>query len=149
VRNSRLALGLLITLGLWIAVTLLRLSTSAQSGLRARYFSTIDWSGAPARTRLDPEISTLQLSRAWGFRPPDTYSVRWSGYLFVDRAGIYRFRTTSDDGSELYVDGRIVVENGDARGLVARDGRVRLESGPHMVVLLYSQAGGPYQFEWL
>ena len=61
---------------------------------------------------MDPGISTVQLSRAWGYVPPDVFSARWSGYLFVNRAGVYTFALTSDDGSNLYLDGRLVVENG-------------------------------------
>ena len=148
-RTSRLALAFLVALGLWIAIAAPRFTTSARSGLRAQYFPTIDWSGPPSRVLLDPEISTLQLSRSWGFTPPDVFSTRWSGYLFVDRPGAYTMATTSDDGSQVYIDGRLIVENLGTHGARTREGLVRFERGSHAVVLQYSQAGGgSYWFEW-
>jgi hypothetical protein len=133
--------------GLWAAVGLCRIALPA-TGLRAQYFANASWSGPPARVDVDRTISTRQLSRGWRSTPPDAFSVRWSGYLLVGRSGDYTFTLTSDDGSQLYLDGALVVDNGGTHGPIARSGRVRLESGSHAIVLEYVQIGGPYLFEW-
>ena len=88
------------------------------------------------------------MSQRWGFRPPDAFSAQWSGFLYVNRPGLYTFTVRADDGSQLYVDDDpIVVEQGQGPG--ERSGEVRLEQGAHRVLLQYFQSGGAYQFAWL
>ncbi len=41
------------------------------------------------------------------------YGVRWEGYLYIDEAGDYGFGTISDDGSQLWLDGDLIVNNGE------------------------------------
>jgi hypothetical protein len=135
-------------LSLWAAIAIARGEFLLRPGLHAQYFTAPDWSGDPARTSIDTDISTAQLSRGWGFTPPDVFSLQWSGYLFIDRAGTYTFATTSDDGSEVYLDDQLVVANGGTHGSVTRDGHVRLERGSHPLVIKYTQSGGPYRLEW-
>lgn len=36
----------------------------------------------------------------------------WSGYLIVTKPGDYTFYLSSSDGSQLYIDGALVVDNG-------------------------------------
>ncbi len=144
--NRRLAVTLLVAVGLWGALTAAR--DNGSTGLQAQYFTSTDWTGTPAHTGLDREISTRQLSRGWGFVPPDAFSVRWSGYIFVNRSGVHRIATSSDDGSQVFVDGRLVVDNDGTLGLATREASVPLERGSHAIVVQYSQAGGPYELEW-
>ena len=146
VRRVAAALG--VTLAVWTAIAIARSAYVLRPGLRAQYFATVDWTGAPVRTLIDPTISTLQLSRSWGYLPPDTFSAQWSGFLFVPQAGTYTLQTTSDDGSLLYVDGRLVVDNGGLHGARTRTGRVAMARGPHAIVLQYLQAGVAYELEW-
>lgn len=129
-------------------MTIARGAYGLRPGLRAQYFTTMDWTGVPARRLIDPTISTRQLSRSWGFPPPDTFSARWSGFLFVPQSGTYTLATTSADGSLLYVDDRLVVDNGGLHGVVTRTGHVALERGRHAVVLHYLQSGFGYELEW-
>ena len=41
----------------------------------------------------------------------DNFSIRWSGYVKTPAAGGYRFRTVSDDGVRLWVNGVLVIDN--------------------------------------
>jgi hypothetical protein len=118
------------------------------TGLTAQYFFGAQLSGTPAFTTRDSTFSGLQMSRRWGFRPPDAFSAQWSGYLSVNRSGLYTFTLRADDGSQLFVDDQpVVVEQGQGPG--ERAGEIRLEQGAHRVVLQYFQVGGAYQFAWL
>src|SRR5258708_25134189 len=80
----------------------------AGEGLAARYFTNTRWSGYPALTAVDPQISTLQIAARWHDAPPPEFSVRWLGYLTVWRAGTYGFLLSSDNRSRLYIDDRLV-----------------------------------------
>jgi hypothetical protein len=112
-------------------------------GLRARYFPNEDWGGPPILHVVDPEMSTAVLAQ----RTTDflqRFTVEWSGYLVVHHPGVYRFATTSDDGSELAVDDRTVVFNRGIHGLERREGLITLTRGVHPIWMQYLQNGGPY-----
>ena len=136
----------LVAVAVLAAISIARLAFP--TGLTAQYFFGSQFSGAPALTTRDSTFSGLQMSRRWGFRPPEAFSAQWSGSLFVNRAGLYTFTLRADDGSQLYVDDRpIVVERGQGPG--ERTGEIRLEAGAHRVLLQYFQVGGAYHFAWL
>ena len=42
---------------------------------------------------------------------PDDFAVRYTGEFDVARAGSHTFHLTSDDGSRLYIDGQLVIDN--------------------------------------
>ena len=139
----------LLAIALWGVVSLAWAGFNVAHGLHATYFETTDWTGPVVMSGLDARISTGHLTQRWAGTVPPTFSVQWSGYLAVPRAGNYTFATTSDDGSWLYVDGQLVVRNGGRHSAITRTGRIPLSRGPHYVVLRYFQAGGPYAIRWL
>jgi hypothetical protein len=137
-------------LGVWAALTLLSIAVFASHGLTAQYFVGTDWVGPPVRRGVDRSISNTSMSLRWMLTPPPAFSVQWSGYVFIDRPGVYTFATTSDDGSFLHIDGRLVVDNGGEHAALTRDGRIQLDTGPHNVVLQFFQArGSSYSIDWL
>jgi len=148
VPTRRLVAVFLITIGLWIALTVARQTGAIGSGLRSQYFLTTDWTGPAAYAGIDDDISTHRILQGWRYTPPDRFSIRWSGYVFASRAGAYRFAVTSDDGSQLFVDGRLVVDNGGTHGVVRRENTVSLDRGAHAIVVQYFQGGGSYELEW-
>ena len=84
----------------------------------------------------------------WNGRPPQSFSVRWTGYITVGRAGTYEFATTSDDGTRLTINDRRVVSNEGSHSPVTQSGTIQLPAGSHRFVLDYVQYGGPYALEW-
>lgn len=83
----------------------------------------------------------------WGTGGPgtgvgaDNFSVRWEGDWNFS-AGTYRFSTTSDDGSRIYVDGNLVVNHWSDHGATTLTGDVTLTAGTHRVKVEYYEAGG-------
>jgi len=51
-----------------------------------------------------------------GNMPHDQIAGTWTGMLEIMNAGTYQFSTASDDGSHLYIDGTMVVNNGGLHG---------------------------------
>src|SRR5262249_31400959 len=66
------------------------------SGLRAQYFTTTNWTGAPDHSGIVRAIATEEIAKGWKYQLPGAFSIQWSGWLFVDRAGDYTFKVTSD-----------------------------------------------------
>lgn len=72
----------------------------------------------------------------------DQFALRFTGGLRVARSGEYRFFTTSDDGSRLYVDQQLVVNNDRRQGMTEKGGKIRLEPGLHELLVTYFDQGG-------
>lgn len=66
----------------------------------------------------------------------------FAGYISVPDAGEYIFSTISDDGSRLYIDGELVVNNDGDHGMNERSGRVKLTKGDHAFRVTYYQNTG-------
>src|SRR5262245_48779462 len=92
-------------------LTVVYLFDPLPEGLNATFFADANWSAAIARTTVDARLNTEGLYAGWRGEVPRTFSVSWSGALFVARDGTYTFATDSDDGSWVYVDRKLVVDN--------------------------------------
>lgn len=57
--------------------------------------------------------------------------------LRIDEAAPYRFTLTSDDGSKLYIDDQLIVDNDGSHSVRERSGFVRLAKGFHRMRLEY------------
>lgn len=92
-------------------------------GLKGEYFDNPDLKGKPVLTKLDQQINF-----DWGTASPfpgspghgpglhlvgvpaDYFSVRWTGKLAPTESGHYDLTLGSDDGSRLYLDGKLVID---------------------------------------
>jgi hypothetical protein len=110
-------------------------------GVKGQYYSNIQWEGEPAFTRTD---STPYLKEDTGYNLTSTeaYSVKWSGWIMITRTGIYRFVTNSDDGSYLWLNKALMIDNGGPHGLRRVSTEISLEEGIYPIEILYFQIGG-------
>src|SRR5262249_30469680 len=60
----------------------------------------------------------------------------------IEREAVYTFIVTSDDGSRLYIDGKLVVDNDGIHAPQARQGSTRLTKGVHKITVGFMQGGG-------
>jgi len=75
--------------------------------------------------------------------PADRFSARWDSCLTLERAQTAALQLTSDDGSRLFVDGLLVIDNWGLRRLPRTRGTdVLLEAGLHHLRVEYSQLTG-------
>ncbi|MBT6453658.1 MAG: hypothetical protein HOK60_11760 [Planctomycetes bacterium] len=72
----------------------------------------------------------------------DNFGIRFDGEFLVSRAGQYQFSLTSDDGSKLWIDGVLVVDNGGVHGPTTKTGSMTLTSGWHGVDARVFEHGG-------
>jgi PA14 domain len=132
----------------WFILAIARVLIPAGGGLRGQYFRDPRLAGTPSEVVVDPRISTARIYDRWHAQPPAAFSVQWSGYIHAERSGLFTFWTTSDDGSRLYVDGHLVVQNDGAHLPQTATGAIELDEGPHDILLQYIQEGGAYSLEW-
>ncbi len=99
------------------------------AGLQGNYFDNIDFT-APKLTRTD---STINFD--WGNGSPDptigpdTFSVRWTGYVQPRYSTAYTFSTSSDDGVRLWVNNVLVIDNWTDHAETVNTGTITLTAG--------------------
>ena len=69
----------------------------------------------------------------------ENFAIRFRAELEINIPGVYVFELSSDDGSQLYIDGSLVVNNDGVHPVINRRGRVRLGTGIHRVEIHYFQ----------
>jgi uncharacterized repeat protein (TIGR03806 family) len=72
----------------------------------------------------------------------DDFALRFSGKIYIDEAGGYAFYTRSDEGSQLFIDGQLVVDNDGLHTSQQVQGGIDLEVGYHDIVVTYFEATG-------
>ena len=82
----------------------------------------------------------------WGSGGPlgvaDNFVILHAQRFWAPTEGWYNFATTSDDGSWLWVDGQIIVDNSGLHGTQRREGSKYLKPGVHVVVFKMFESGG-------
>ena len=68
--------------------------------------------------------------------------VVYSGYIKIPADGIYTFYSLSDDGSVLFIDGELIVDNDGSHRARERSGPVGLKAGFHAIRVRHFQIGG-------
>lgn len=118
------------------------LPAAAQPGMAYRYYEGT-WSVLPDFAALTPvRTGTLANFRIQGNARPDLFGIRYDGYINIPQAGFHDFYTRSDDGSRLWIDEQLVVDNDGLHG--ARDARgvCGLAAGWHRIRVGFFERGG-------
>jgi alpha-L-fucosidase len=97
-----------------------------------------------------PDFSTLKpvkegVASVFDISPrnqPEYFGLDFNGFVKVQEDGVFSFSTASDDGSRLFVDGKMVVDNDGLHGSREVKGVVALASGLHKIRVQYFQKGG-------
>lgn len=107
------------------------------------YESGSGYSNIPDFSSLTPTetgtVSNFDLSQA---NSSTTYAFNFTGYIDIPADGQYTFYTTSDDGSKLYIDNVLVVNNDGLHSAIEKSGTIGLKAGKHAISLGYIQQGG-------
>ncbi|MCB4756684.1 MAG: TIGR03663 family protein [Elusimicrobia bacterium] len=77
------------------------------------------------------------------------FSMIWSGYLKIPAAGTYQFSLESDDGSWLFIDDTLVIDNGGAHISTVKSHAAILSAGFHKIQIKYFDIGGEAIFHIL
>ncbi|MBX3731027.1 MAG: PQQ-dependent sugar dehydrogenase [Verrucomicrobiae bacterium] len=116
---------------------------NSSGGLLGEYFNTMNLTG-PSLVRLDPQVDF-----DWGDGSPmagidpDTFSVRWSGFLTPAYSELHTFIATVDDGFRLRVGGRLVINQWMDQPPTTHRGTIALTAGqPVAIRMEYYENGG-------
>jgi hypothetical protein len=74
--------------------------------------------------------------------PKGSYAMQFHSYLQIEKGGKYTFYINSNDGSQLFVDDKLLIDNGGEHGAREISNSVELTPGKHSIRSDYFQAGG-------
>lgn len=131
-------------------------------GLKGQYVRGLVWKAKPDRTYKAPEIEQRNvaferldevINYDWinsGLPIQGQFTIIWSGWLYVPEDGPRTFATESDDGSMLFINNRMVVDNWGSHHPTQAIGRVTLTKGFHPITLVYynDMFGGLIRLKW-
>lgn len=116
-----------------------------KNGLRYEYFTgtfkqVLDLELAkPASSGiLEGKIS----AEKWKTKLERYIGLKFNGYIFIPETGNYTFSTLSDDGSKLFIDDELIVDNDDIHWMNEAYGAVKLEKGFHKLNISYFDLTG-------
>ncbi|VAX17974.1 beta-galactosidase [hydrothermal vent metagenome] len=73
---------------------------------------------------------------------PTHYALLLIGAVNINKAGEYVFYCGSNDGSKLYVDNTLLIDNDGGHGYQEKYGKINLDEGVHKIEVRYFQQGG-------
>ena len=118
-----------------------------ETGIHYKLYKGKDWTQLPAFKTLSPvetgkvyEISTEEIADKIG----DQTGIVYEGFLNIEKEGKYSFTTRSDDGSKLYMNGKLVVNNDGDHGVQEREGAIDLKAGKNKIRVEYFNGGGGF-----
>jgi hypothetical protein len=115
-------------------------------GLSVYYYDNINWEGKPIQEEIDVSMK-FHWSNDNEKPVISPFSALWKGFIDIEKEGVYLFTLASDDGSWLYLDDRIVVDNGGCHALASVTGSVILGKGKHKITVKYFDNGGGAVFD--
>ncbi len=112
----------------------------AANGLIGYYYANGEWLDPPIYIQRDLFILPNNILR-------EPFSIRWVGKVAAPSDGRYIFGTRSDDGSLVYINGQLVVDNSGSHGAEYREGVIDLTAGFHDVEVRYNELGGSREMQ--
>lgn len=116
----------------------------AVSGLSYEYYEYKNDSAEPRMDGLEPKRtgSIYDLGKLPKHRGNE-FGFRYTGFVEIPEDGSWTFFTRSDDGSRLYIDGKLVVKNDGSHPMIEKSGDLELTAGRHAIeVRMFEGSGG-------
>jgi hypothetical protein len=114
----------------------------ASEGLKYSYYEG-SWSQLPDFNKLTPKktgtVSNFSLSPRIH---NDNFAMIFSGYILIPASGTYTFYTNSDDGSQVYINNTLIVNNNGLHAAREQSGKVYLQQGKHAIKVSFFERTG-------
>ena len=70
------------------------------------------------------------------------FAVLYSGFIYIPDNGVYTFYCETNDGSQLYIGDKLVVNHGGLHPAEEKSGSIALQAGYHPIKVIYFQNAG-------
>jgi hypothetical protein len=115
---------------------------AANPGLKYTYYEADDLSMKKmeqlqaTKSGIATAIDTKNKSRV------EKYGFVFEGYLKINTTALYDFYLSSDDGSILYIDDEVIVNNDGSHSFTEKSDKAYLQAGFHKIKVMYFDGGG-------
>lgn len=118
--------------------------TNLQQGLRAVYVE-----GKIANLKSLPSLTPVKQYTLQGLAIPSdhrkgSFGMVYTGFIQIEKEGIYTFYLNADDGASLTIGNRLVVDNDGPHSPKEKSGQIALGAGIHAFTIPFFEAGGGY-----
>jgi alpha-L-fucosidase len=122
--------------------------TTFAPGLQYFYFEG-DWQMTPdfdSLTALKKGVVS-NFDRSAHNKDGEKYGFEYRGLIRIPQDGVYSFFTGSDDGSKLWIDNKLLVDNDGLHGMTEKSGVVPLQAGYHELLVRYFNGTGGHDLK--
>lgn len=118
------------------------------NGLRYQYYEG-DWERVPDFTSFKPKRTGTIYEIGLDNIPfkQEKFGLVLKGSIEIRKNALYTFHLNSNDGSKLYIDGKLVIDNDGMHGAVEKEGEIKLSEGKHSIQICYFQVGGGFHLK--
>ncbi|NOR76513.1 MAG: family 78 glycoside hydrolase catalytic domain [Draconibacterium sp.] len=111
----------------------------------------VNWNFYEGRFTVLPDFEKLQPVKSgevfqFGFDkidlPQQIFALQQNSYIKIDKEGEYDFTISSNDGSKLYVNDKLIINNDGEHVARQISGSIYLTKGKHLISVEYFQSGG-------
>ncbi len=128
---------------LWDWIHGLNSNDFGHAGVWYEYYELTDPAALPVFDALTPvstgSAATFDISPR---NRDNDFAFRFIGFIEIPTAGNWTFYTDSDDGSQLLINGQLVVDNDGLHAQREQAGDIRLTAGFHPIEVAFFEAGG-------
>jgi hypothetical protein len=110
-----------------------------EKGLRYKYYEKdTAWVSLPDFSVMDPiEPGVVEQVNLNPKKREERCGISFSGYIKTDTDGLYRFYLYSDDGSRLYIDNKLIIDNDNCHAATELSAKAALKAGYHLINVEY------------
>ena len=103
-------------------------------------------SGTPDVVQVEAQLNQPETTNTWpGLSVSENFAALWTGYINITTGGSYFFTLSSDDGSQLYINNALVVDNDGLHGFQSLTSQgVYLLPGLQSLQVRFFNGGGGY-----
>ena len=110
----------------------------------AAYYGGYDM--LPDISKLAPDLTGVSRGLDIGAgKRNENVVLSFTGFLPIEKQGKYSFRIGSDDGSKLYIDGKLILDNDGIHPTTFKEDTILLGPGKHAIRVDWFEAGGGEQ----
>jgi S1-C subfamily serine protease len=118
-------------------------------GIRFEAFSG-KWNKLPDFNSLETVkegIVNIPTEQAFVSENGEDYGLRFTGFIKIKEEGLYTFKLSSDDGSQLSIGDQLLVDNDGLHGVISTVGLIRLRPGMHPISIIFFENSGDQKLD--
>ncbi|WP_321376212.1 glycoside hydrolase family 3 C-terminal domain-containing protein [uncultured Draconibacterium sp.] len=125
-------------------------TVDGKQGLKGEYFDNAEFLGQPAFTKIDNQIDFTWDHKPLSKNVKDTFSIRWTGYIFAPESGTYNIGAWAKFKGRIYLNDELFIGTGNQHHAFHNEKPVEMVAGEkYKIVYEFSNPGKDAQAKLL